>query len=337
MIWRCVGATLGREGPGTAAAAVSTGGVDEWEVWDTGTSRGCAVTDGLEAGVEPSGSGERGRRNTRLFPVKVHNSLRDDTIPTVRHVSCWPRRPMRAEIRSVRPTERVMMVSVRAATARLRAVVVLAVTAAAVLVGASAAQAHNTLVSTDPAQGAVVAAAPARVTLTFNEPARSLGTEVVVTAPDGTTVSTGEAVLDGVTVSQDVTGALPAGAYTVTWRVTSADGHPLEGVLSFTATGATTVGGAPPAAVTPTPAPTATPTPSITALAAAASIEPVAPTGETTIGPVVSDQDADEGGGLLSGVVIAGVAALVVVLVVAGAVLVARRRAHARRSHVGRT
>ena len=247
---------------------------------------------------------------------------------------------MRAEIRSGRPAERVMMVSVRAATARLRVVVVLAVAAAAVLVGAGAAQAHNTLVSTDPAEGATVAAAPARVTLTFNEPARSLGTEVVVTAPDGTTVSTGDAVLDGVTVSQDVTGSLPAGAYTVTWRVTSADGHPLEGVLSFTATGATTVGGDPAAAVTPTPtpAPTAMPTPSITALAAAASIEPVAPTGETKIGPVVSDQDADADAdsGLLSGVVIAGVAALVVAGVIAGAVLIARRRAHARRSHLGR-
>ena len=82
-IWRCVGATLGRAGTGTAAAAAPTGGIDEREVWDTGTSRGCAVTDGLEAGVEPSGSGERGRRNTRLFPVKVHNSLLDDTIPRV--------------------------------------------------------------------------------------------------------------------------------------------------------------------------------------------------------------------------------------------------------------
>lgn len=225
-----------------------------------------------------------------------------------------------------------MMVSVRAPTSRLRAVVVLAVAAAVVLLGAGAAQAHNTLVSTDPADGSTVAVAPARVTLTFNEPARSLGTEIVVTAPDGTAVSTGAAVLDGGAVSQGVTGALPAGAYTVTWRVTSADGHPLEGVLSFTATDATTVG----AAVTPTPTPTTTPTPAITAPAAAASIEPVAPTGQATMAPAVPDQDEDADGGLLSGVVIAGVAALVVVLVVAGAVLVGRRRAHARRSHSGR-
>src|SRR5659263_350229 len=94
-IWRCVGATLGRAGTGTAAAAASTGGVDEWEVWDTGTSRGCAATDGFEAGVEPTGSGERGGRNTRPFPVKVHNYLLDDTIPRVRHGSSGAGAPVR--------------------------------------------------------------------------------------------------------------------------------------------------------------------------------------------------------------------------------------------------
>ncbi|NMM30399.1 MAG: copper resistance protein CopC, partial [Cellulomonas sp.] len=98
-----------------------------------------------------------------------------------------------------------------------RAVVVLAVAAVAVLVGPGGAQAHNTLASTDPVDGSTVVATPARVTLTFNEPARSLGTEVVVTAPDGTTVSTGEPVVDGTTVSQAVAGSLPAGVYAVTW------------------------------------------------------------------------------------------------------------------------
>jgi methionine-rich copper-binding protein CopC len=238
-----------------------------------------------------------------------------------------------------------MMVPVSAAAVSRRAVVVLAVAAAAVLVGAGAAQAHNTLVSTDPVDGSTIAAAPARVTLTFNEPARSLGTEVVVTAPDGTTVSTGEPVVDGATVSQDVAGSLPAGAYAVTWRVTSADGHPLEGVLSFTATGATTVGGDPAAAVSPTPSPTpiptlastSTPTPSTTsttsttALSGAASIGPVAPAAGAEIAPLVTDQDADGDDGYLSVVVVAGVAALVGVLVV-GAVLLRRRRAHVLRS-----
>lgn len=230
-----------------------------------------------------------------------------------------------------------MMVPVSAAAVSRRAVVVLAVAAAAAIVGAGAAQAHNTLVSTDPVDGSSVAAAPARVTLTFNEPARSLGTEVVVTAPDGTTVSTAEPVVDGATVSQDLAGSLPAGAYAVTWRVTSADGHPLEGVLSFTTTGATTVVGDPAAAASATPIPTlapasaSTPTPT-TALSGAASIGPVAPAAGAELAPLVTDQDADGDDGSLSAVVLAGLAALVGILVVVGAVLLRRRRAHVLRS-----
>ena len=38
----------------------------------------------------------------------------------------------------------------------------------------------------------------------------------------------------GTTVTQPLAGGLPAGAYTVEWRVTSADGHPLSGTFGFT-------------------------------------------------------------------------------------------------------
>ncbi|HEX5331196.1 MAG TPA: copper resistance CopC family protein [Cellulomonas sp.] len=223
-----------------------------------------------------------------------------------------------------------------AATASRRAVVIFAVAAIAVLVGAGAAQAHNTLVSTDPVDGSTVATAPAHVTLTFNEPARSLGTQIVVRAPDGRMVSTGDPVLDGATVSQGVAGALPAGTYTVTWRVTSADGHPLQGVLSFTAAAATTAGAGPAATPAPTATSTPTPTPSTAAPSATASIGPVARAGGTEIGPVVTDQDADGDDWSLSALAVAGMAALVLVLVVVGALLLRRRRAHALRSRSAR-
>jgi hypothetical protein len=36
------------------------------------------------------------------------------------------------------------------------------------------------------------------------------------------------------TVVQDLPGSSPAGRYTVLWRVTSADGHPVSGQISFT-------------------------------------------------------------------------------------------------------
>ena len=234
-----------------------------------------------------------------------------------------------------------MMVPVSVAIASRRAVVVLAIAAVAVLVGAGAAQAHSTLVSTVPVDGSTVATAPERVNLTFNEPARSLGTEVVVTAPDGRTISSGDPVLDGSSVSQAVAGALPAGAYTVTWRVTSADGHPLEGVFSFTATGATTVGAGPAATVSPTPTPTSAPapTPSTTPPSGTASIGPVTRAGGTEIGPVVTDQDADgDDWSAGTGLAVAGGAALVGLLVVVGIAFLwrRRRRRHAPRSRSAR-
>ena len=104
--------------------------------------------------------------------------------------------------------------------------------------GATAASAHNSLASTDPADGATVAVAPAVVTLTFDEPAQALGSQIRVTGPDGAVVSTGDVVLSGSTVAEHLVDARPAGTYTVAWRITSTDGHPVSGSFTFTATGA---------------------------------------------------------------------------------------------------
>jgi copper resistance protein C len=111
--------------------------------------------------------------------------------------------------------------------------VVLAATA--LLVGAATvAQAHNILVTTSPAEGSMPAVVPAQVTLTFNQPALALGTIVVITGPAGQ-VQTGAAVLVINNVTEHLQPGSPAGQYTVDWRVTSADGHPVSGKFSFTA------------------------------------------------------------------------------------------------------
>jgi copper resistance protein C len=131
--------------------------------------------------------------------------------------------------------------------------VVLAV--AALLVGpATAAQAHNILVGTSPAAGSIAKVVPAAVTLTFNEPALAIGTEIIVTGPAGQEQS-GAAVLVNNTVTEHLQPGSPAGTYTVLWRVTSADGHPVSGKFSFTATSPSP--GQRPSA---TPATTSTPT-----------------------------------------------------------------------------
>jgi methionine-rich copper-binding protein CopC len=118
--------------------------------------------------------------------------------------------------------------------ARARTLVIAAALLALLLGPAGTAGAHDVLIGTAPAQDATVERAPATVTLEFSDPPQALGTEVLVTGPEGTAVSTGAPELDGTTVGQPLDGGLPAGAYTVDWRATSADGHPLAGSFGFT-------------------------------------------------------------------------------------------------------
>jgi methionine-rich copper-binding protein CopC len=100
---------------------------------------------------------------------------------------------------------------------------------------ATVASAHDALVATSPADGSTVGAAPGQVTLTFDQPALALGSTVLVTGPDGPVTSGRTRVTDD-RVTQAVQPGAPAGRYTVTWRVTSVDGHPVSGSFGFTAT-----------------------------------------------------------------------------------------------------
>ena len=101
-------------------------------------------------------------------------------------------------------------------------------------IGASPAWAHNVLSSTSPEDKASVAHTPSSVVLTFDEPAIAMGTKLVVTGPAGP-VQVGAPQLVDNTVTQNLQPGAPAGAYTVEWRIISADGHPISGVFTFTA------------------------------------------------------------------------------------------------------
>lgn len=111
-------------------------------------------------------------------------------------------------------------------------VAVLAVVAALLLPSAPAA-AHTSLRSSDPAENAQVTALP-KVTLEFSESVRFPA--VVLTGPDGERYENGKPRVDGRKIVQDVgpPSALPAGAYTIAYRVVSRDGHPVEGEIPFT-------------------------------------------------------------------------------------------------------
>lgn len=102
--------------------------------------------------------------------------------------------------------------------------------------------AHAALISTDPAGGAVLQAAPAQVTLHFNEPVAPLVFRWI--DPDGAVQDIPPEAIhagDGF-VSLTPPAALGQGTQTLSWRVASADGHPVGGTLSF-AIGAASRGG----------------------------------------------------------------------------------------------
>ena len=107
-------------------------------------------------------------------------------------------------------------------------------TLAGLLAVAAPAAAHDPLHGSDPADGAVLSAAPTQVVLTFAAAQAGIGAEVVVTGPDGTTWSDGPAQTSDVTVTQPLLPSMPDGAYVVTWRSVAQDGHPVSGSFGFT-------------------------------------------------------------------------------------------------------
>lgn len=110
--------------------------------------------------------------------------------------------------------------------------------------GAVPALAHSSSVSTSPEDGATLEVLPDRVSVTLDERPMDVGHAMAVTAPDGTIVSTGQPKVTGHQLSIAVRPGGPAGAYTVGYRVVSADGHPLTGSFDFTVTSGRPVPGA---------------------------------------------------------------------------------------------
>ncbi|WP_129657238.1 copper resistance CopC family protein [Rothia uropygialis] len=106
----------------------------------------------------------------------------------------------------------------------------------ALFMSGTAAQAHDQLVQTDPAQDGKVSTAPDHVTLTFSGNITKVhnGNKVIVTDSEGNTVSTGDATVEGKEVTQKVSSDAKDETYKVAWRVVSEDGHPIEGAFNFT-------------------------------------------------------------------------------------------------------
>ncbi|GAB3120276.1 copper resistance CopC family protein [Glaciibacter psychrotolerans] len=124
--------------------------------------------------------------------------------------------------------------------ARVPPFLALAAAASVALVGAifflqvTPAQAHEQLASSSPAENERLTAAPAEIELNFTNEILTIGAIVRVTDPAGITWHQGEPTLTGSRAVMRVDPALPSGSYTAAWRVVSADGHPISGVIPFT-------------------------------------------------------------------------------------------------------
>ena len=114
----------------------------------------------------------------------------------------------------------------------LRALVVGWLAALAVGVSAAPASAHATLLSSDPAEGEVVAEAPDVVTFTFSETVSLTDDSIQVFDAAGESVEASASGEDEI-VTADLPDDLANGTYVVAWRVVSADGHPISGSLTF--------------------------------------------------------------------------------------------------------
>ncbi|MEU3905810.1 copper resistance CopC/CopD family protein [Streptomyces goshikiensis] len=124
----------------------------------------------------------------------------------------------------------------RAVGTPLTALALVVAVFALVLGGAGAAFAHAGLSGSDPADGAVLKAAPQYVTLTFTESVSFSEDSLRVLSPQNERVNPRPARhVDGKdnTARVELSGKLPQGTYTVAWRVVSADGHPISGAFVF--------------------------------------------------------------------------------------------------------
>lgn len=130
--------------------------------------------------------------------------------------------------------------------------------------------AHTTLVGSLPSDGDVVPMSSDRLTLVFAEDLAPQVGQVSVAAPDGSGALVGPLRISGSTLEARLDLSVP-GRHRVDFRVTAADGHPLEGSLSFRVRAAPV--GAPVAPAVATPAAEAADRPVVTSTVVATAGE----------------------------------------------------------------
>jgi copper transport protein len=113
-------------------------------------------------------------------------------------------------------------------------VAALAILVGVLALGTTAASAHATLESSSPADGQSVLTSPSEIRITFSEAVTTISGGLSVLDADGKTVDTGNSeIVGGRTLVAPISETLSDGTYVATYRVLSADGHPVSGSILF--------------------------------------------------------------------------------------------------------
>lgn len=175
------------------------------------------VQAGLVWGVargEPSTPDRDRSQNPPAWWRRIHTMATRALTPIAQHKSDWVARCRRLLVRLLFGAG--IAIGVMAATP-------------------SPALAHAVLVRTDPAENALLGKAPAAVTLTFDERVEPVKKAFSVVGPNGKSANTGSPAStgSGKQISMRLASHLPQGTYLVSYRVISADGHPVGGGFDF--------------------------------------------------------------------------------------------------------
>ena len=105
---------------------------------------------------------------------------------------------------------------------------------AALLALPAPAQAHDTLLSSDPEDGSTLETSPEEIALTYSADILEVSPLVRITDESGTELAEIVPTIEGPVATATLPEPLPAGTHTVQWRVVSSDGHPIEGTFTLT-------------------------------------------------------------------------------------------------------
>ena len=110
----------------------------------------------------------------------------------------------------------------------------------ALLAPAGPASAHAALIGSTPAPGSIIGSSPTEIVVTFSEAVTPVAGRVQVLDPAGKRIS-GAPTVTGATLRIPVRrAAQPLGTYLVSYRVISADSHPVGGSVTYSVGAAST-------------------------------------------------------------------------------------------------